>query len=566
MNTCRSYLTLPILGLAALLVAACGGGGGSDRTPAETTAPPPAEPAPMPEPEPMPTPEPEPALEPPAPPPASTTDNRPPPTPEIEPAIERRGLTEAVAQARARSLPLLERTNPVPAWQRATGAGETIVVFDDGVDVRHSEFEGRIHPFTDVLYISTASEYRLCSLHPSCTTREADTLNDAEVDALAMVSVLGFPSSVEGSVFYRIGSPGNYVYREIPALAEQRLDDGRSKRGHGTAVASVALGRTLGVAPDASLYAISIPFAHEDGTTDIVSELSRLYTPEGGPELVYRFRRVMNPSDIDSYDRWFADWFETLSARAVVINRSYGIPSESEFALLANDDQRLPVWNWIANNLPNYMAALRDPDNAVVVTSAGNTQPGGEQLPLPDFSSSFAYFDTPLRGRFLAVVGVGSDGTIDDGSSKCGGLPDGWEASRDGRHYCLAAPFYAKVASPAVTGAGGVSSDYTATGTSFSAPMVAGAIALMAEQFRGQMTRRQLGLRVVNTANNRGIYADVATYGAGLLDLGAAHTGREHHYGAPWRSSGPERYAAHHPVRLGRSVGPPRLRRDRGLR
>ena len=52
--------------------------------------------------------------------------------------------------------------------------------------------------------------------------------------------------------------------------------------------------------------------------------------------------------------------------------------------------------------------------------------------------------------------------------------------------------------------------------------MVSGGLALVMERFRGQLSNREVALRVVNTANNRGRYSDSRIYGAGMLDLDAA--------------------------------------------
>jgi len=60
-------------------------------------------------------------------------------------------------------------------------------------------------------------------------------------------------------------------------------------------------------------------------------------------------------------------------------------------------------------------------------------------------------------------------------------------------------------------------------GTSFAAPIVSGAIALMMEHFRGQLGNTEIVKRMMNTANNQGHYSQIEIYGAGLLDLQPAN-------------------------------------------
>ena len=77
--------------------------------------------------------------------------------------------------------------------------------------------------------------------------------------------------------------------------------------------------------------------------------------------------------------------------------------------------------------------------------------------------------------------------------------------------------------------------DFT-QGTSFSAPIVSGALALMKQFFRAGtgcdagdlcgLGNDELVARMLETADRRGIYADEAKYGAGLLDLRSALTPR----------------------------------------
>ncbi|MGI9228559.1 MAG: S8 family serine peptidase, partial [Gammaproteobacteria bacterium] len=61
-----------------------------------------------------------------------------------------------------------------------------------------------------------------------------------------------------------------------------------------------------------------------------------------------------------------------------------------------------------------------------------------------------------------------------------------------------------------------------ATGTSFSAPLVTGGLAMMQQFFRGQMSNQELLARIYATANKEGKYANTMLYGQGLVDFGAA--------------------------------------------
>ena len=59
-------------------------------------------------------------------------------------------------------------------------------------------------------------------------------------------------------------------------------------------------------------------------------------------------------------------------------------------------------------------------------------------------------------------------------------------------------------------------------GTSFAAPMVTGALAVMKHYFRDELLNTALAARLLATADKSGIYADADVYGHGLLDLAAA--------------------------------------------
>ena len=54
--------------------------------------------------------------------------------------------------------------------------------------------------------------------------------------------------------------------------------------------------------------------------------------------------------------------------------------------------------------------------------------------------------------------------------------------------------------------------------------MVTGGLVVMKHYFRDQLSNMELVARLLATANKRGIYANRATYGQGLMDLAAATT------------------------------------------
>ena len=125
-----------------------------------------------------------------------------------------------------------------------------------------------------------------------------------------------------------------------------------------------------------------------------------------------------------------------------------------------------------------------------------------------------------LRGHMIAVVAVAPD-TDDDGdyeiasfSNRCG------IAAR----WCIAAPGVniRLVYFGPHNGVNGQRRNGTSSGTSYSAPMVVGALVVMKHHFRDEIANTGLVSRLLATAYDEGIYADSAIYGHGLLDLAAA--------------------------------------------
>ena len=128
-----------------------------------------------------------------------------------------------------------------------------------------------------------------------------------------------------------------------------------------------------------------------------------------------------------------------------------------------------------------------------------------------------------LRGHIIAVVAVSPD-YDDDGdyeissySNRCG-IAAQW---------CIAAPgtrmravYFGPHPDNSTPGARGTI--HPVSGTSFAAPMVTGALVVMKDYFRDEISNTGLVSRLFATAYDQGIYADSAVYGHGLLDLAAA--------------------------------------------
>ena len=158
-----------------------------------------------------------------------------------------------------------------------------------------------------------------------------------------------------------------------------------------------------------------------------------------------------------------------------------------------------------------------------IIAAAGNEGARNERF--PRFPAALPAFFPDLRGKVLAVTATNDEGVITQYANWCGRLPSDWNARTHGRHYCLAAPGGVDPGNQPFWVAGPDNNQFSATaGTSFAAPVVAGAFVIVKEAFRGNMSDEDLILRLVNTADNTGQYSNSNVYGAGMLDIGAAVT------------------------------------------
>ena len=291
---------------------------------------------------------------------------------------------------------------------------------------------------------------------------------------------------------------------------------------HGTQVASTAAGARYGIAPGATLVpgAITLGEASEldEGAANLVGDFmaGALYGTGPFGAMTDARRRVL--------DATYAEAIRDGQKNADIVNQSYGIGSFSNWELHSQHRGAADFYDALDARLPRISEALRQTgvsanEKTFYVTAAGNERDWDDRS-LPQPGAAMALFYPQLRGLAFAAAALGGDGRIAAYSNRCGERNRytgefAWDEARDGRHYCLAAPGTVNVVNPD-------GNTVTVSGTSFAAPIVSGGLALLMEHFRGQMAPREIGLRMVNTADDSGVYADMETYGAGVLDLEAA--------------------------------------------
>ncbi len=301
---------------------------------------------------------------------------------------------------------------------------------------------------------------------------------------------------------------GREVTTRITEIFFPRASDetGATEYSHGTFVASIAAGSN-GVAWGADVAMLAIP----------LGQAGEYFEPI----------RITQGRD---------QYHSALFARALRMNTDilnvsagFGIISNHPLATLrANYRQTIKVMEqrgvldrdktifvWAAGNYNGLKCRTSDIPNADLCVPDLSTPGEGRIRALsPTIWAGLAARISELQGHSIAVVATDKTGAIADFSNRCGIAAD----------WCIAAPgkeirgayFGPDQGQPSVRGWG------TGKGTSLSAPMVSGGLAIMKQLFRGQLGNTELVTRLFATAKKTGIYADRTIYGQGLMDLGAA--------------------------------------------
>ena len=310
------------------------------------------------------------------------------------------------------------------------------------------------------------------------------------------------------------------------ALSYSNYTPNTRQTRHGTMVASVAAGKQdktditpmHGVAFEADVLFVAIQLAEPDPDYDPVD----IGDDDGSGN-------VSGAPDFTGIDNFFSQLFEIYNDYDVdIVNNSYGYSGN------INDYTEAQVRYAFPNTIAE-MSQVGTPDSekTIYVWAAGNAGGYADQgvdYSSPELLPGMAHYIPEIQGHSIAVVSVDENGQISDFSSRCGVAQE----------YCIAAPGGKVTAAyPTSTSDTGIyigntnddnynncitdNSCYAVTsGTSFAAPFVSGGLAVIADHFEGQLGSQEIVNRLFTTANKKGVYADKAIYGQGLMDLNAA--------------------------------------------
>ena len=287
-------------------------------------------------------------------------------------------------------------------------------------------------------------------------------------------------------------------------------ETGEESVSYGTAVASVAAGARTGdedtphgVAWGADIAMFAIPTSRVSGPQ--LEPLERLASAD--PSHAARYEQILSWRDGD----------RKVDILTLPLGMAAGIDGFTEqdlrdnygraiAALAQADAEEKTLLVWAAGEFHGLRC-----DPAVT----DNCRYGYLNAVSPNVLAGLAVPIEELRGHSIVVAGVSrADGEMSWFSNRCGIAAD----------YCVVAPaedigvayFGPNRAGEAVRA---YFQDYW---TQYSAAMVSGGLAIMKQLFRDRLSNTELVARLLETADNSGVYADRALYGRGLVDLGAA--------------------------------------------
>ena len=411
-----------------------------------------------------------------------------------------------------------------------SGDGVTVGVIDDGLDNLHSEFVGRLHASSVLLYPHDPATSTASIVNPVHLDSPSDILTGISTYPIdpcsaASCSELEFCDQM-CVVQFRDGSYMRLPLRPVPSSLDTATNtltfSSQGDMYHGTRVTSIMAARRDGSGIHGLAYNADILFYAVDfGAPSPIPP--PMVTPISTAESLSAFNNAFDP-----VFQLFVD------ERVSVINISLGLRVG---AIDAVDADGMPVFTeqLLQDTMGDMVDALSQADLSAAERSIFVFAAGNDGLSSPGVVAGLPLHFDELLGHFMAVVsidqedarpgGVGSSGRIADFSNRCG-VARQWCIAAPGASLNAALPIQhnddGSLATVASDQPGGENVVVSSSGTSFSSPLVAGAIASLINFFNGRLANNEIVQRIFATANDDGVYADAAIYGHGLLDLKAA--------------------------------------------
>ena len=255
---------------------------------------------------------------------------------------------------------------------------------------------------------------------------------------------------------------------------------------HGDAVAlNIAgkdvRGKKIGIAPEVQIYSASATDSRGPGLINLLATINAFYALDKAGVKI-----VNNSYGANYYSN--KQWYTNI-AKAYLNADNPADKSASyigRFVSLVQDDM-LFIW-----------AAAND----------GQSQ--------PSIFSVCPLIEPELQKGWIVVAGVDSDNTIEKFSNRCG----------DAKNWCMVAYYQYEIANLYAKPGDDINALplTSVTGTSFSAPQVAAAAALVKQKYPW-MTNNNLRTTLLTTATDLGAKGVDSVYGWGLLNIGKAVNG-----------------------------------------
>ena len=413
-----------------------------------------------------------------------------------------------------------------------TGASVTIGVIDSGLDTTHSDFVGKVDSASRLTY----------PYSPTVDPNSVVDITNSEVEGISVYPAIGcnIPgllfAACSGNLFFApalapfftrdadgtIRRLPTSAYRTACPIGEMTCQAERGRDGaeeflnfiigeidHGTFVGSIAAGAQGGGQTE-PIHGVAF------GARLLVDALSLDFPL---PNVVGPYRPFGAEGEATVQSLADAVLRQNLRARVVNVSLVFDGP-QTEYGQ-AGFPQTL------RNRFGSLITAIEQTRTLAARRTIYVFAAGNEGEASPGVIGVLPIASPQLEGDFLTVVSVDAQGTragqISDFSNRCG-VAAAW---------CLAAP------------GGSVRGNYSTlhlvdpdrffteledtreatrlgSGTSFAAPHVTGAIAVLIDFFGDRLGHHEIVQRLLATADKSDIYADQAIYGQGLLDLRAA--------------------------------------------